>query len=148
MIGASNIRQQARLWKALGRLDMVKINNNERDSGFIEEKETLKDLLSKKTAIEWEEFFIKNKVPASRVRTLPEALADTQLDSRNLLYKHENANGIKGEFSVPVSAFKFSHGGAKVTSPPPVMGINNTDILIELGYSSEEIDGFKLNHII
>lgn len=82
------------------------------------------------------------------MRTLPEALADTQLDSRNLLYKHKNANGINGEFSVPVSAFKFSHGGAKVTSPPPVMGINNKDILLELGYSSEEIDALKANHSI
>jgi len=39
-------------------------------------------------------------------------------------------------------------GGAKVTSPFAAMVINNSEILIELGYSTEDIHAFKLNHVI
>ena len=87
-------------------------------------------------------------VPACRVRTMGEALADPQIASRNMLHKHENAPGVPGSFSVPVAAFKFAHGGPKVDRPPPMFGQHNEEVLTELGYSKDDVAGFKAAKVI
>ena len=148
MIGASNLRQQKRLWIALERPDMVKRTNDERDADHEREEATLKALMLGRTAAEWEEWFQARHVPASRVRTMGEALADPQIASRGILHKHENAPGVPGSFTVPVAAFKFNHDGPKVDRPPPMFGQHNDEILGELGYSAAEIAAFRSTKVI
>jgi len=148
MIGASNLRQQRRLWIALERPDMVKKTNDERDADHAREEQVLGQLLLSKTAAEWEEWFQARHVPASRVRTMGEALADPQLGSRGILHKHDNAPGVPGSFTVPVAAFKFAHGGPAVDRPPPMFGQHNDEILGELGYSADQISGFRAAKVI
>ncbi|MEI7712581.1 MAG: CaiB/BaiF CoA-transferase family protein [Rhodospirillales bacterium] len=148
MIGASNLRQQARLWRALERPDVVKKNNDERHDDYDNETKILTETMLTRTAAEWEDWFQERHVPASRVRTMGEALADPQIASRGLLHKHENAPGVPGAFSVPVAAFKFGHDGPKVDRPPPMFGQHNDEILGELGYSAADIEGFRTAKVI
>jgi len=148
MIGASNLRQQKRLWTVLERPEMVKRTNDERHADHDREASVLAGIMLTRTAAEWEEWLQERHVPASRVRTMGEALADPQIASRNLLHKHESAPGIAGSFSVPVAAFKFAHGGAQVDRPPPMFGQHNEEILTELGYGQADIAGFKSNKVI
>ena len=148
MIGASNLRQQKRLWTVLERPDMIKRTNDERDADHDNEVRVLAGKMLAKTAAEWEEWLQERHVPASRVRTMGEALADPQLASRNILHKHENAPGVPGTFSVPVAAFKFAHGGPKVDRPPPMFGQHTEEILTELGYDKTAIAGFRAAKVI
>ncbi len=148
MIGASNLRQQKRLWIALERPDMVKRTNDERNADHEREEATLGEIMKTRTAAEWEEWFQARHVPASRVRTMGEALADPQIASRGILHKHENVPGVPGSFTVPVAAFKFGHDGPKVDRPPPMFGQHNAEILGELGYSAADIAGFKAAKVI
>ena len=117
MIGASNLRQQKRLWVALERPDMAKRTNDERDADHDREVKVLAEKMLAKTAAEWEEWLQERHIPASRVRTMGEALADPQIASRGILHKHDNAPGVPGSFTVPVAAFTFAHGGPKVDRP-------------------------------
>ena len=133
MLGASNLRQQRRLWTVLGRPDMIKRTNDERDADHEREIAVLSEIMLSRTADEWEAFLQARHVPAARVRTMGEALADPQLQARGVVHRHAAADGIEGGFAVPVAAFTFAHGGPRIDTPPPALGQHNEDILRELG---------------
>jgi crotonobetainyl-CoA:carnitine CoA-transferase CaiB-like acyl-CoA transferase len=132
MLGASNLRQQRRLWTVLERPHMIKRTNDERDADHARETAVLAEIMLTRTADEWEQFLQARHVPAARVRTLGEALADPHLASRGVVHRHDSAPGVDGGFAVPLAAFKFAHGGPRIDSPPPQLGQHNAEILAEL----------------
>jgi crotonobetainyl-CoA:carnitine CoA-transferase CaiB-like acyl-CoA transferase len=138
MIGASNVRQQKRLWLLLGHPEMVKANNDERDADHAREIALLEAIMLTRTADEWETFLQANHVPACRVREMREAVADPQIATRGILHKHTGATGVKGGFSVPLAAFKFAHGGPSIETPPPALGEHNDEIFAELGFAPKK----------
>src|SRR5438067_2026408 len=76
MIGASNLRQQARFWRAVERADMIKTDNEARIDDREREAAVIADIIKTKTADEWEVYFQARHVPAARVRRMAEAVAD------------------------------------------------------------------------
>jgi crotonobetainyl-CoA:carnitine CoA-transferase CaiB-like acyl-CoA transferase len=133
MLGASNLRQQRRLWTVLERPDMIKRTNAERMQDHARETAVLTEILKARTAEEWEAFFQSRHVPAARVRTMGEAVADPQTASRGIIHRHAGAPGIDGAFGVPVAAFSFAHGGPRIDTPPPGIGQHNDEVFKELG---------------
>lgn len=134
MLGASNLRQQKRLWVALGRPEMAKTRNEDRVADRGAEAAALRDILATRTADEWEAFLQSRHVPAARVRRMDEALADPHLATRGLVHRFDSADGVGGPFAVPVAAFGFAHGGPRVDAPPRALGADTDAILNELGY--------------
>jgi crotonobetainyl-CoA:carnitine CoA-transferase CaiB-like acyl-CoA transferase len=133
MLGASNLRQQRRLWTLLERPDMIKKTNEERDATREHEAAVLAEIMMTRTAGEWEEFLQARHVPAARVRSMGEAVADPQLKSRGIIHRHAGAQGVDGEFGVPMAAFTFAHDGPRIDTPPPALGQHNDEIFKELG---------------
>jgi crotonobetainyl-CoA:carnitine CoA-transferase CaiB-like acyl-CoA transferase len=138
MLGASNLRQQRRLWTVLGRPDMIKRTNDERDADHAREIAVLSEIMLTRSADEWEEFLQARHVPAARVRSMGEALADPQIASRGVVHRHTSAPGIEGGFGVPLAAFTFAHGGPRIDTPPPTLGQHNEEILAALGRGRKE----------
>jgi crotonobetainyl-CoA:carnitine CoA-transferase CaiB-like acyl-CoA transferase len=136
MLGASNLRQQRRLWTLLERPDMIKTTNEQREVDREHEAAVLSEIMLARTADEWEVFLQSRHVPAARVRTMGEAVADPQLKSRGIVHRHETGNGIDGSFGVPVAAFTFAHGGPRIDTPPPALGQHNAEIFAELGMNA------------
>ena len=85
-----------------------------------------------RTADEWEEFLQARHIPAARVRTMGEAVADPQLANRGIIHCHATATGMEGGFGVPLAAFTFAHGGPRIDAPPPTLGQHNEEIFGEL----------------
>jgi crotonobetainyl-CoA:carnitine CoA-transferase CaiB-like acyl-CoA transferase len=137
MIGASNLRQQRRLWTVLERPDMIKRTSDEREADHARETAVLAEIMLTRTADEWEQFLQARHVPAARVRSMGEALADPQAASRGVVHRHAGAPGIAGDFSVPVAAFMFAHGGPRVDTPPPRLGEHNAEVFAELDRRDE-----------
>ncbi len=148
LLAASNLRQQKRLWKVLGRPDMAKNTNDERRADYEREMSVLAEIMKTKTAAEWESFLQANHVPASRIWKLSETLADPQIATRDIVHKFDGAPGVPGPFGVPKAAFKFAHGGASIETPPPRFGEHNDSVLRDLGYSDAEIAQFHADKII
>jgi crotonobetainyl-CoA:carnitine CoA-transferase CaiB-like acyl-CoA transferase len=132
MLGASNLRQQRRLWTVLARPDMIKRSNEERGADHEREIAVLTEIMLTRSADEWEEFLQARHVPAARVRTMGEAVTDPQLATRGIIHRHETATGIEGGFGVPLAAFTFAHGGPQIDTPPPTLGQHNEEIFGEL----------------
>jgi crotonobetainyl-CoA:carnitine CoA-transferase CaiB-like acyl-CoA transferase len=148
MIGASNIRQQARFWQAVGREDMIKTDNEARVDDREREAAVIAEIIKTKTADEWEVYFQARHVPAARVRRMAEALADPHFEERRVFHRFESAPGIDGPFGVPLAAFKFAHGGPQIDTPPRMMGADTEAVLGELGYSAAEIAGLRAARVI
>lgn len=139
MLGAANLRQQKRLWQALGRPDMVKETNNQRLDDFATEAAVLTEILAGRTAAEWQDFLRDHQVPAGRVRGLAEALQDSQLVSRGVLHSLPHPLDPAQSYLVPVAPFLMSEGSPEITRNPPLLGQHSEEVLREIGFSSEKI---------
>ena len=148
MIGASNIRQQARFWRAVERADMIKTDNETRVDDCKREAAIIADIIKTRTAVEWEVYFQARHVPAARVRTMAEAHADPHFTERRVFHKFDAVAGIDGPLGVPLAAFKFAHGGPSIEHPPHDMGEDTDAVLAEHGYSADEIAGFRRAGVI
>jgi crotonobetainyl-CoA:carnitine CoA-transferase CaiB-like acyl-CoA transferase len=148
MIGASNIRQQARFWKAVGREDMIKTDNEARVDDREREAAIIADIIKTKTAAEWEAYFQARHVPAARVRTMAEALGDPHFESRRVFHQFDAVPGIDGPVGVPLAAFKFAHGGPSIEQPPHAMGEDTDAVLGELGYDATAIARLRQTKVI
>jgi crotonobetainyl-CoA:carnitine CoA-transferase CaiB-like acyl-CoA transferase len=140
MLGAGNMRQQRRLWNALGQAERVAKDHAERAANRSTDHAALAEILLTKTASEWEVFLNANGVPAACVRTMMDALADPQIEASGLLHTHADYRGKP--LPVPMTPFTYAHGGAKIDRPPPSIGEHTQELLVEYGYTPAEIQAF------
>jgi crotonobetainyl-CoA:carnitine CoA-transferase CaiB-like acyl-CoA transferase len=148
MIGAGNIRQQARFWRAVERPDMIKTDSEARLEDRAREAAVIANIIRTKTAEEWEVYFQARHVPAARVRTMAEAIADPHFEGRDVFHHFADLPGIEGPLGVPLAAFKFAHGGPSIEHPPHEMGQDTDTVLGELGYGAAEIARLRQARVI
>jgi formyl-CoA transferase len=139
-LAASNKRQHRRFYAAIGeQAEAGRCSLADRYARYEEKQATIAAKLKDRTAQEWEDYFQSKHVPATRVRELHEALQDPQLEHRALLHRHENVPGVGKPVTVPLTAFKFRHDGARVDAPPARLGEHTDEILASVGYSAAQI---------
>lgn len=140
MIAASNLRQQKRLWVALGREDLVKSDNFSRIEAVESERAILADILATRSADAWEQFFRQHRVPAARIRKLAEALDDPQTQARRQVMQLSDPSGRLDGLRVIGAAFRLSGATPVVPAAPRPVGADSAAILRELGLADSEIE--------
>jgi len=148
VISASNLRQQKRLWEALGRGDLVKANNRERLRGYAAEFEALEAIIATRTAAHWEQALRAAGVPVSRVQRMESMLEDEHVNSRGVLHRFSNEPGPLKGLIVPTAAFRLSACEVGVGALPQAAGAQNESILGGLGYSDGDLRRFKSEGVI
>jgi len=145
MIGAFTPDQNRRMWEMLScegySFDEIFSDTDDWVSLWDVSKEMKKRLIEifkDNSAQEWQDIFHAYGLPAERQRTLAQAIMDPQL---------ERYFDKTGDVALPKAAYHFE-GGAEITSPPPGFSEHTIEILIEHGYSDEEIKTLKAEGVI
>ena len=100
----------------------------------------IQNALMTKSAAEWEALLAPNGVPAGRVRTVPETMAEAQVASRELFHSFPPAEtGLPRDLRVPLAPFRFAHDGPRADTPPRTIGADTDAVLGELGYDGAAI---------
>jgi crotonobetainyl-CoA:carnitine CoA-transferase CaiB-like acyl-CoA transferase len=150
MLGGYTPRQIERLWNALDRPDLAARSSLADQDTYREEiADALRAILKTRSAAAWETFFNAIGVPAARIRSFEEALAEEQLRTRALFQRFEQVDAIGGgPLTVPTAPFAYEHGGPRIDTPPRALGADTADVLVEIGYSQAEINALARDVII
>ena len=89
----------------------------------------LETIMPAKTTDEWMTFCAANGIPASRVGSLQDIVAELPIEHHPLA----------GDYRVIPPPVRFDETPASVRLPAPIAGQHNEEVLRQLGYSDEEI---------
>ena len=106
----------------------------------------LEDVFSSKTLAEWKPILDASDVPWSPLQTLPEVVADTQARANEFFTAF--AHPVHGTVEVVANPVKLNRNPHMVRMPAPEFSQHTEEVLLEMGYSWEEIERFKHQGII
>jgi len=142
MIAANNERQFRQLCIALDRADILTDSRWADAAERRLHRDALRDeietTIAGKSAEFWEQKLEEYGVPASRVRSVREAVNSPQLEARGLVAMTE-VPGIAAQVGLPTLGFKADFKNVVPSSPPPRLGADTAAILQELGMDAVEI---------
>lgn len=141
-----------KLWKkfcdvlepGLAEIDEFKDNSGRVLHREMLEKE-INSILMNKTTAQIYELLVKNGIPCAPVNSVGAAVDNAQINFRKMIY---GMNAEYGKISVPGTPFKMSETPGKIIMPPPSLGNANKEILIEAGFSGEDIKKLYSQKII
>lgn len=149
MLGAFNVRQNRRLWQALGHPDFAALDDWPALWGAAQAmREALVPIMLTRTAAEWEGWLHAIGIPAERVRTLDEAARLPHLRERGFFHTLEAALPGAAPVAVPLAPFTYAAAGPAIDRPPPRLGEHSAEILGEIGRSPAEVEALKARGVI
>lgn len=107
----------------------------------------IQNIISKRKSSEWLEIFNKNGIPAGPILSVEQILNHPQILARNMV--EEVNHPLIGNIKLTGIPVKLSDNPGRISSPPPILGQHNEEVLIDLlNYSAEDIKEFKNKKII
>jgi len=144
-----------RQWKSMVSLEMFKSLDKpeyEKNAGRINDVErlnqTINQMTSQHTSEELIELFNKLTLPISKIKTIPEVIADPLVE-RRLLSSTDEKTGTEITLPPPPNMTPFLEQLNRRLPFPPRFGEHNAKIYgQQLGYSDQELSGLKEKGII
>jgi crotonobetainyl-CoA:carnitine CoA-transferase CaiB-like acyl-CoA transferase len=138
---ANTEAQFAAFCRALGRPDLLADARFRDPAVRKRNQQVLRDIIARtmteRPAIEWEQRFAAEGVPAGAVRSVPELLGEQQVAARDL-FRQLPLAGQDRVASFPVAGFKLNGSRVAPERAPPALAADNDSILEELGYDAEQ----------
>jgi crotonobetainyl-CoA:carnitine CoA-transferase CaiB-like acyl-CoA transferase len=91
------------------------------------------EVLATAPAAEWEQRLNRAGVPAGRVLTVPQVLAEPQVSAREMTITFEDVPGVDRTVTVVRGGFLVDGQAPKPSRPPPRLGEHSEEILTESG---------------
>ncbi|MBW1700831.1 MAG: CoA transferase [Deltaproteobacteria bacterium] len=143
-----------RQWKSMVTLEMFKSLDKqeyEKNAGRIGDVQNLNRAISEitknHTSEELIDLFNSLTLPISKIKTIPEVIADPLVE-RRILYSQDPVTGKKITLPPPPNMTPFLEQLDRQLSFPPRFGEHNKEIYGKLGYSDEDLVRLKENKVI
>lgn len=142
MVAANNDKQFRALCVGLGRADLLEDERWRepvaRAGNAVSLRAELVAIFRTRSARQWEEILDGAGVPAARVRSLDEVLAEDHAQVRGFA-RPMNWPGAARDIHLPTLGFKVDSEVIAAREPPPELGQDTHAVLYELGYSEAEL---------
>lgn len=146
-IAAHTQKQFVALCELIGKPELIGdrrfANNEDRKLNRFALNDEIERALSGKSASEWALILNRHGVPAGEVLSLDRVLAHPQVLERDLIKCFAAASGLDTPLKVLRAGFRLASGDPSPAQPPAVLGADTDRILVDLGYSPEEIGALR-----
>lgn len=105
----------------------------------------IENVMASKTMKEWDMRFKDNYCIVGRAQTLDEVITDPQAIANNFFV---DLPGTNGKLKTVTSPIEFKQNPAEIKSLAPEVGQHNEEILLELGYTWDDITRLKDKGVI
>ena len=136
MLAGYRVRHKRTILEALGLTEYSSMSSAQLNSLSEQMESDVERVLKSKTTAEWDEVFSKFGVVAGGVKDLIEVLATGQPEARDLL---TTVNSSFGNHQVSTIGYKINDSTLKPGTHVPLLGEQTEEVLLELGYSNEQI---------
>ena len=136
MLAGYRARHKRTILEALGLAEYSSMSSAQLNSLSEQIESDVERVLKSKTTAEWDEVFSKFGVVAGGVKDLIEVLATGQPEARDLL---TTVNSSFGNHQVSTIGYKINDSTLKPGTHVPLLGEHTEEVLLELGYSNEQI---------
>lgn len=143
MVVALTDIQVAALCKAIERPDLLKdarfSDQHARLENGAEMREEIIAALAAEDTATWLSRMGAAGLPVEPIRNVAEALADPQLDYRDIRLDLPAPTGLEKPITIINAGFKASDGSPGATQPPPALGEQTDAVLSEIGFDAAAI---------
>ena len=136
MLAGYRARHKRTILEALGLTEYSSMSSAQLNNLSEQIESDVERVLKSKTTAEWDEVFSKFGVVAGGVKDLIEVLATGQPEARDLL---TTVNSSFGNHQVSTIGYKINDSTFEPGTHVPLLGEQTEEVLLELGYSNEQI---------
>lgn len=149
-LGAASTRTWERLAHALGRGDLLERPEYAHATDRVENRERLaaeiEGVTEKRPRAHWLELLEREGVPCGPILDYAEVFADPHVRERGLIQELEHPEA--GRIRVVGPPVKLSLTPARVDRPSPLYGQHTAEVLGELGYTPDEVEGLVADGVV
>jgi len=150
MLGACTQRQFETLCRLIGRPDLLEdprfADVRRQDPHRAALAAILADEMRRRPAAEWEAL-LADQVPAARVRSLAEALAESDAVARGTIVDAPWPSS-SGQVAIPLAAHRADADGPRLDRAPPRLGEDTDAVLREAGMTAFEIAALRADGVL
>ena len=149
LLAVNNDRQYEALLRAIGRADVL---DDPRFADWFLRKENeaalrtiIEDALASADAKIWEKRLNDAGAPCASIWRIEEVIDHPQIVAREAM---QTAETPYGPVRLMGSGFQMAHGGGRLDSAPPELGVHTDAVLAEAGYSEAEIATLRRDGVV